>query len=411
VVFFYVHQRPHLGPLLALLASLAVWLNPGYRRLCTEVMSDVPGLALVLGCLLIERWASRRPSRVREIVLGLSIGLSVYVRTIVVLLVPAIVLMRLFVRWRKETESAPWWRFAVERIAILLVATWLVLLPWNIARSRDLPQPPADQTLNYSLSTAMWHEDPGDPGSRRYGPGEILARVAPRLGDLAVVVGSRLQHRIPGSPPPSAAASMGCGALALVMAACWLAVLYRRRAAAEWFVAGTLFVVTVYFIFTERLALPLFVFGLAATVEVSRDVLRRYAGSIFATVLPAAALLLLIAVDFSPRPRWDEVRTRHREFEALASAVNEILPDDARVAAGQGFHYGVYLERPVYNLMHAARRARRPDAVEQIIDKYEINTVVLSPLVPPDLPLVPYFNQRYGPGTPVAGARVWRVRD
>ena len=146
-------------------------------------------------------------------------------------------------------------------------------------------------------------------------------------------------------------------------------------------------------------------------MEVLRDVIRRYAGSNLATIVPAAALLLLIVVDFSPRPDWDEVRTRHREFVGLASAVTEVLPDDARLAAGQGFHYGVYLDRRVYSLMHAARRARRPDAVEQIIDKYDINTVVLSPLVPADLSLAPYFRQRYGPGTEVAGARIWRVRE
>jgi hypothetical protein len=50
------------------------------------------------------------------------------------------------------------------------------------------------------------------------------------------------------------------------------------------------------------------------------------------------------------------------------------------------------------------------DAVEGIIDKYELNTVVLSPLVPPDRMLVAYFMDRYGPGTPAGPALVWRVR-
>ena len=83
---------------------------------------------------------------------------------------------------------------------------------------------------------------------------------------------------------------------------------------------------------------------------------------------------------------------------------------DAVLAAGQGFHYGVYLDRPVVSLVHAVRRAHRRDAAEQIIDRYGVNTVVLSPLVEPDRRLAPYFIRRYGPGEPAGEARVWRVR-
>jgi hypothetical protein len=194
------------------------------------------------------------------------------------------------------------------------------------------------------------------------------------------------------------------------MIACLLIVLVRRKAPAEWFAAGVLCVVAVYFIFTDRLILPVFVFALAATVEVCRDLIRRFAGMRAATLVPAAALLLLIAVDFKPRYDWDGIEARHREFTALAAAVEQRLMPDARLAAGQGFHYGVYLERPVYNLLHAVRRAGRADAVEGIIGKYELNTVVLSRLVPQDRMVVAYFTDHYGSGTPAGSALIWRVR-
>jgi hypothetical protein len=410
VVLLYLHQRTHLGWVLALLTSVAVWLNPGYQRLCNQIMSDVPGLALLLACLLVERWASRHPSWWREIVLGVAIGAGAYVRSITILLVPAILVARILARLLRGEGEGNWPSFVLRRLAVVAVAAWLVLVPWSVAKQRAAPPPPADQTLNYSISTAMWHEDPGDPGSPRLGVGEILKRMPPRLRDVSLVVGSRMQHRIPGSPPPGRAMVFGHAVLTLLMAACLLAVLVRRRAPAEWLAVGVLLVVAVYFIFTDRLALPVFVFALAATVEVLRDLARRFGGARAGIYVPAAALLLLIAVDFAPRHDWEAIRGRHREFTSLASAVEEVVEPDARLAAGQGFHYDVYLERPVYNLMHAVRRAGRFDAAEAIIDKYDIDSVVLSPHVPQDRVLMPYFAGRYGPGTPAGAALVWRVR-
>jgi len=158
------------------------------------------------------------------------------------------------------------------------------------------------------------------------------------------------------------------------------------------------------------LALPVFVLGFAATVELARDLLRRLAGARAAPLIVGGALVLLIAVDFAPHRDWQRIATEHREFEALASAVNAEIPAEARLAAGQGFHYAVYLRRPVYSLMHAVRRAGRLDAAEPLIDKYGIDTVMLSPLVPEDRAFVPYFEAHYGPGTPAGLATIWRVR-
>ena len=142
--------------------------------------------------------------------------------------------------------------------------------------------------------------------------------------------------------------------------------LARRRSAADWFALATLGVVTIYFVFTDRLILPFFVFALAATVGGLRDMAGRFGGPRAAMWVPAGALLLLIAIDMKPREDWRAIEARHREFASLASAIESVLAPDALLAAGQGFHYGVYLDRPVYSLVHAVRRAHRRDAVEQI---------------------------------------------
>jgi hypothetical protein len=69
VMLLFALERPRLGFSLALLTALAVWLNPGYQRLTTQVMSDVPGATLLLLCLVVERWAGVPPLRV-EILLA-----------------------------------------------------------------------------------------------------------------------------------------------------------------------------------------------------------------------------------------------------------------------------------------------------------------------------------------------------
>jgi hypothetical protein len=410
IVLLYLYQRANVGWLLALLTSLAVWLNPGYQRLCNQVMSDVPGLALVLACLLVERWTSRDSSWHREIVLGLAIGAGAYVRSITILLVSAILVARVLHQWRHSGGKPCWPSFALRRLALFAVVGWLVVLPWNVVRQRSAPPPPADQTLNYSISTAMWHTDPGDPRSPRVTPGQLLQRAPTHLREAVLVLGSRMQQRIPGSPLPDVRTALGRSAVALLMLACVLFALVRRRAPAECFTIGVLLVVAIYFVFTDRLVLPVFVFALVATVEVSRDLVRKIAGMTAATVVPAAALLLLIAIDFKPRHDWDAIETRHREFAEMASAIEQTLEPDARLAAGQGFHHSVYLNRPVYGLLHAAIRARDFAAAERIIDKYDLNTVVLSPLVYSDLSFADHMKKHYGPGTPADSAQVWRVR-
>jgi len=144
VVLLHLYQRAYVGWLLALMTSLAVWLNPGYQRLCNQVMSDVPGLALLLACLLVERWASRNPSWQREIVLGLSIGAGAYVRAITILLVPAILVARIVCRLIRRERKPCWPGFALRRLGVVAVTAWLVMLPWNVTKRLDAPPPPAE---------------------------------------------------------------------------------------------------------------------------------------------------------------------------------------------------------------------------------------------------------------------------
>ena len=77
-------------------ATVALYVNPGFRTLCNQVMSDVPGTALGLLCLVLERRVATSRSLAAPFGLGVLVGLSSLVRTVNVLIVPAVFVARLF---------------------------------------------------------------------------------------------------------------------------------------------------------------------------------------------------------------------------------------------------------------------------------------------------------------------------
>ena len=133
VALVFVFQRPRLGWHLALLVAASLWLEPGFRRSCNQIMSDMPGLAFLLGGLLLERWAARSPSARREILLGSFVGLACYVRSIDALLVPAIAVSRVLGRMlRRDGVTLPWSAFLPRRVALFAAVAGLVILPWSV---------------------------------------------------------------------------------------------------------------------------------------------------------------------------------------------------------------------------------------------------------------------------------------
>jgi len=408
VVLLFLFARPRLGWIAAALCALAVWTNPAYQRLCNQIMSDVPGLTLLFLCLLVERWARRAPSPRRDVILGLCVGLAGTLRSLAVLLVPAILAARLLAT--RDVGGAPRGAAATRGPLLFAAVALLVLLPWGI-RNRVVEVPaPADQTRLYSYGTAMWHDDPGDPGSPRRGVGEILAGVPLRAHQIASVLGSRMTQDLKGDQPPSADLDPLHAAAGLVLVGCSLVVLVWRREAAEIFTAAALAVTLLFYGFASRLLLPVYVLALPATVEVFRELLRRGAGARAAALLVPAALLSLIALDFHPRAGWEKIENRHKAFTARAAAISAQLEPETRLGSLVGFQYGVYLQRPVYSLKQTLRRADRVDAAEVAIDKYRLDAIVLTPARDAERALVPYFEQHYGPGAEAGDALLWRVR-
>jgi hypothetical protein len=196
--------------------------------------------------------------------------------------------------------------------------------------------------------------------------------------------------------------------MAALLLAASLRALRRRCEPAECFVWGSLALMLVYFGFGERLLLPVFALSLAAAAEAARDAIARLAGARAAAPGAAALLVALAATDWHPRQGWDEIERTHLDFVALAGELSERVPERARLATALGFNYGVYLGRPVYSLYPPIARAADPSAAAAAaIERNAVDRVVLWPEIPRERELIPYFEERYGPGEPVGPALLW----
>lgn len=411
VVALYGLARPRLGWPLALGVAAALWLNPGYQRLCTSVLSDVPGVAAALACLW---WATRVPAPgaaghgSREVLLGLAIGVAGWLRSANLLLVPALLLARAL--------AAPHaWRRVLGAPALAVV----LAVPWFLYAQAHAPTGPVDQTRLASYGTAMFHADPGDPTSTSLGPLEIARRVPARTNQLLSVLGSRLTTAVKGGQDdplaglgrtalPSAAGSWHV-LLGVLLVAALVREAWTLGTAASWFGLWNVALLLCYFGFQDRLALPVFAVGAISAVAWLRDVAARWLGEPRGAAVAGAALVVLVGFDFAPRDRWSAIEAEHERLVAESAAIEPLLTPGARPAAWRGFHHGVFLERPVFSLHRSVGRLGAEAGVEAVIDRYELDTVFLTT---GGLAHVrDYLHARYGEPERNGAAELWRVRS
>jgi hypothetical protein len=375
-LLFYAYCRPILGGVCAFLAALVLWALPGFQLLGNQTMSDMPGLTLLLACLVVERLSMRAPHLRWDLMLGVLIAAGTYMRTVLFVLVPAIALARLVSHFG-SADRASTGGFALRRLALFSLTALALVIPWGLRNGQVEVPPPADQTRQISNSALFWHRDAGDPTSERFTFGDVLARIPERSGEAFRALG-----RLEMANAKEGADERGISALQAALAAVLLAgLLYaavRRRRAAELYLLGSLALLSVFpTTFLDRYILPVFALCLCATVELVRDALRRAAGPGVSQVAPAAGLAVLALVAFSPRAGWDEIERRHDRFQTLCDDVAAKLAPDAQLAAEKGWHLSVYLNRPVHSLRLAVRRDGLRAGAESVIDRYDLNTVLV----------------------------------
>ena len=398
VVLLVLLIRPRLGTPVALGVGLAVWMIAAFQRLCNLVLSDVPGSALLLTVLLVERWSVRSPSVRREVFLGCLIALAAYVRSIGILVLPAILISRLLYL---DLREGPWKTLLVRQLGVVTLTTFVLLLPWSIRNSAAMSPTAVDQLAVHSYSTGLFHSDKSDPASPRLGIAEIVERSVGQSSAIAAGLSCRLQRQRYCTAHAS---------LAIPLVSCALFLLVWRREPRDFLLLNILVAVALHFGFQNRLLLPAALLLLPAVVEVARATFQRVLGARAALVATWLGLLVLIIVDFDPQRNWESVRNEDRRSREIARAIFDSVEPDARLASAVGAHHAVYLERDVYSFKQVVRRTGRPEEAERIIDKYEIDTVFLSETSPDDRRLLPYFERCYPGARTVSGVRIVRVR-
>jgi len=106
-------------------------------------------------------------------------------------------------------------------------------------------------------------------------------------------------------------------------------------------------------------------------------------------------VIALAIADFRPRADWDVVEALHAEYLSIARALDGHLAPESRLGSTIGWHLSVYLDRPVWSLLFAMRRAGDAQAAEQTIAKYGLDTIVLTRISEADRSVLPWFRARY----------------
>ena len=385
VLLLFLYARPRLGLPVALAVALALWLNPGFLRSASQIMSDVPGLALMFGALLLERWsrkASPGTSDIRaNLLLGLFIGFAAYVRSLNIFLIPALLCARACDAWKNGLGGRSLGNFILVRLALPTIVAFGSLLPWNVYAGGVEKSAPPDHTLFYSYSVAMWQSDMADPESPTLTASELGERVSRRTSDLLHVLGSRITDR-----DDNAAHRV----IALIALALWLIVLIARRGTGDFLLGGIVLIIAIYFGFMNRLIIPVYALALIAVAQAIRWTVSRWLGERSGAWLTALLVLALAAADFQPTWRWDQARVRSDQFFKTCRAAERRFDENDILAADFGAHFSAELGRPVYTLRWALKRDGVPGALD-LIERYGINSVILDRSTPNNVALLNHF--------------------
>lgn len=357
--------RERLGTWTCLAMCAFIWTSSAWQRLCNQVLSDVPGAALMFACLLIDRWAARCPGWRRHVVLGLAISISMYFRSLNVLLIPAVLCARGAEHFLAKDDARPAWRWKPVLAAVLVPV--LLQVPWSLRNAAaEVPVPPEHVYL-HSYSAAMWHTSAADPASPSITAAQFFARVPERLAELLPTLGSRMESAIPDTTH---------SVLGLIALGLWAVALVRRRGTAEFLAGGVVVLLSIYFAFKPRLALPAYLLLLPAAIDTLQWGLARVSGERLARGLVTAALLVGTVTWYKPLGEWPFLREEHEAYLEVARVVERRFPGDEPLAAPHGWHYQVYFERPVYSMRIIATRLNERVALERTRQRGVVGAVV-----------------------------------
>jgi len=391
---FFCYQRPRLGIPVTLGVCAVLFLNSFFQLAANQIMSDVPALLALFACLLLERRARHRPSLGMDVTLGLAIAAAAYLRSVHILLLPALVLGRscAFLRRPPDGDGAQPGHpaesdgsdpldpergplrdlpaYFLRRILPVLIVAVAAVLPWKLREDRVASPDVAEFTRLHSYGVALMNTDPADPGSPRITMADLAGRVRARSSDIVGTLGSRMvQREHPGRLH---------GVLALLGLLAWALVLGVRRSTGDWFVAGTLFVIVIYFGFMNRLMLPVFFMVVPAIAQVVLWGLDRICGKRLAQVLTTVLLLTWAVADYDANEAYKATMEKDlTAFLQTSDLLREQFGPDEALTSSRSAHFYLELERPVLNHSWPMLRGDEKGTLE-FLERHSVRGMVLA---------------------------------
>ncbi len=234
---FLAFRRRH-GDAGALAIALLTGTSAVFVQRLGWVDSEFPFLACLFAGVACLEAADRhgRHGRLAAAAGAVLLAGAVQLRTVALLALPGAVWTGL--------RSRLWRGLAGAAAALVLSVPWALEAS---SRAHDARRP-VEQLKLFDYATAMWHQDPGDPGSERLHARDWIGRVRRN--------GSRIAADLTATTLGTAAA--GAQVLVVAALASGFALALRRGAGLlEWFGAAYLVLLLTYFAYVPRLLLPL----------------------------------------------------------------------------------------------------------------------------------------------------------
>jgi len=395
---------PRQGNAVACSVMALVGTSPLFLRQLNWVVAEFPFFALLLSSFALLHRADREGTRfwAWSLAGALTLAAAVQLRTVGLVALPALLLLGLRQReWPGRLRG-------VFPVALVLLAS----LPWMLhARNAAVKaRVPSEQLLLFSYSTALWHQDPGDPASPSMTPADLLARAADN--------GARLLQAL------ATAATLSAGPLAVVLVAGlalfgMVAVWRSGPTLLDGFAVCYLLLLLSYFTFDSRLLLPLlpsfYLYLLQGASRVWRALVGVFGWRESRPAALAAGLAALAVANGAQawaalHPEEDRVGSirqgeRWEEQRALGRWLAEVTPAGAAVLADEAPVLSLLSGRTVYTY-----RYRRS---ERLLDRYPVDFVLLPRWSPQELVAeVEERCERLAAVPPAAGGgagSLWRV--
>ncbi len=353
MVLFGMRYGTTHGLLVALLTVTCPLAADQSRR----ILSDFPFLACLM--LSLACWSQSHLAPRREwiwLCLGaLLLIVACYLRTVGVLALPGIFLALPFSSRRRWIASG---------IATLFVLA--CLLPWQLHASRvTASHSLADQLLVHSYTTAMFHEDPGDPNSARVTWEGWKQRIAENGRDLFRHAGNQFASN----------SRWWKSAIAAILLLGLARALLQCHPVDGFFLAYVALLLT-YFTYAKRLLLPvlpcLFSYLLLAVSPRERTAASRFTPLLRAAPYALGAVVLVANLGNWTGGQQTAVEERHRtqRFDAIAQWVKSHTAAEDTI---------LYRQAPILSFLTDRRcYSSRFESLVPLIDKYQPNYVILE---------------------------------